>query len=298
MAADMQAGITPEFFAHYSLAQLRALSPRELEACGRLIDAVYAGPGDTHYRLVGWDEALARVAATAEAQPARPHLLLRQRPVVQRSRLPAAALRPAVRHELRQQLLVLLPPGQRRRPRRQPRHRHGHRARSRMSSTADLFVLIGGNPASNHPRLMRSLMTIRRRGGHVIVINPLEGSRPRQLPRARPMSAEPAVRLADRQPLRAAAHRRRHRAADRHREARARTRRPRRAFIDAHTEGFDALRHQVAATPWERDRVARRASTASDDRRASAELYWPRRTSSSAGRWASRITCTASRTCR
>ncbi len=38
---------------------------------------------------------------------------------------------------------------------------------------ADLFILIGGNPASNHPRLMRSLMNIRRQGGKVIVINPL-----------------------------------------------------------------------------------------------------------------------------
>ena len=37
---------------------------------------------------------------------------------------------------------------------------------------SDLFILIGGNPASNHPRLMRSLMSLRRRGGHVIVINP------------------------------------------------------------------------------------------------------------------------------
>ena len=35
------------------------------------------------------------------------------------------------------------------------------------------MFLIGGNPASNHPRLMRTLMTIRRRGGEVIVINPV-----------------------------------------------------------------------------------------------------------------------------
>src|SRR5205085_3562968 len=38
----------------------------------------------------------------------------------------------------------------------------------------DLFFLIGGNPASNHPRLMRTLMNVRRRGGHVIVINPIK----------------------------------------------------------------------------------------------------------------------------
>src|SRR5205085_4428668 len=40
--------------------------------------------------------------------------------------------------------------------------------------SADLFILIGGNPASNHPRLMRTLMGVRRRGGHVIVINPVK----------------------------------------------------------------------------------------------------------------------------
>jgi molybdopterin-dependent oxidoreductase alpha subunit len=38
---------------------------------------------------------------------------------------------------------------------------------------ADTLFLIGGNPASNHPRLMTSLMKLRRRGGSVIVINPV-----------------------------------------------------------------------------------------------------------------------------
>src|SRR5262249_26212881 len=37
---------------------------------------------------------------------------------------------------------------------------------------SDLYVLLGGNPASNHPRLLRSLMLLRRRGGHIVVINP------------------------------------------------------------------------------------------------------------------------------
>ncbi len=38
---------------------------------------------------------------------------------------------------------------------------------------ADVVFVIGGNPASNHPRLMRSLMGVRRRGGAVVVINPI-----------------------------------------------------------------------------------------------------------------------------
>ncbi len=36
----------------------------------------------------------------------------------------------------------------------------------------DLIVVIGANPASNHPRFMHKLKACRDRGGHVIVINP------------------------------------------------------------------------------------------------------------------------------
>ncbi|NBT12427.1 MAG: hypothetical protein EBS56_02375, partial [Planctomycetia bacterium] len=38
---------------------------------------------------------------------------------------------------------------------------------------ADCVFLIGGNPASNHPRMMRTLMMVRRSGGKVIVVNPI-----------------------------------------------------------------------------------------------------------------------------
>src|SRR5262245_57502254 len=62
MVADMQKGLRPEFFARYSIAQLPTLSPRELEWCGRLTQPAYAGPDDTHYRVIAWDEALDRVA--------------------------------------------------------------------------------------------------------------------------------------------------------------------------------------------------------------------------------------------
>ena len=61
MVADMQKGITPEFFAKYSIKELQALSSRELEWCGRLVNPLYAGPGDTHYRVVDWDFAFNRI---------------------------------------------------------------------------------------------------------------------------------------------------------------------------------------------------------------------------------------------
>src|SRR5438128_12256990 len=49
MVADMQEGLRPEFFQHYSIAQLRTLSPRELEWCGRLTKPLYARHDDTPY---------------------------------------------------------------------------------------------------------------------------------------------------------------------------------------------------------------------------------------------------------
>ena len=38
---------------------------------------------------------------------------------------------------------------------------------------SDFVMLIGGNPASNHPRMMRTLMMVRRSGGKVVVVNPI-----------------------------------------------------------------------------------------------------------------------------
>ena len=40
-------------------------------------------------------------------------------------------------------------------------------------ASADLVLLAGANPASNHPRLMTQLIHLRRRGGKVIVVNPI-----------------------------------------------------------------------------------------------------------------------------
>src|SRR5688572_8600692 len=54
MASDMQNQISAEFFARYSLAQLRTFSPRELEACGRLVHPIYVGSGEAHYRVIAW----------------------------------------------------------------------------------------------------------------------------------------------------------------------------------------------------------------------------------------------------
>ena len=173
MVGDMQEGLRPEFFQRYRIADLQTLSSRELEWCGRLTRPLHAGPGDTHYRVIDWDEALTRVADQLRSVQPDQHFFY-------------ASGRSSNEAGFLLQLLARL---------------YGtnfvhncsyycHQASSvglgdsLGTGTAtvslddvektDLFFLIGANPASNHPRLMRSLMNVRRRGGKVIVINPVK----------------------------------------------------------------------------------------------------------------------------
>jgi molybdopterin-dependent oxidoreductase alpha subunit len=173
MVADMQAGITPDFFAKFSLAQLQTLSPRELEWCGRLTMPVYAGSGDTHYRPVDWEFALGRIVEQLKSSaPDENFFYCSGRSSNEAgfllqlfSRLYGTNYVNNCSYYCHQASGVAL-----------------NSAIGSGTATvtlddvehADLFFLIGGNPASNHPRLMKSLMTVRRRGGHVIVINPVK----------------------------------------------------------------------------------------------------------------------------
>jgi molybdopterin-dependent oxidoreductase alpha subunit len=172
MVADMQAGLQPEFFQRYSIAELQTLSPRDLEWCGRLTAPVYAAPGDLHYRVISWEDALQRVVDRLGAIPRDACFFY-------------ASGRSSNEAGFLLQLFSRL---------------YGtnfvnncsyycHQASGVGLTTSlgtgtatvtlddvehcDLFMLIGGNPASNHPRLMRSLMNVRRRGGEVIVVNPV-----------------------------------------------------------------------------------------------------------------------------
>ncbi|MGC1272861.1 MAG: FdhF/YdeP family oxidoreductase [Planctomycetaceae bacterium] len=172
MASDMQGAIKPAFFARYGVRELKALSPRELEASGRLVDPLYLGPGETHYRVIGWEEAIGRVADRLGASgPEKTFYYCSGRSSNEAGFLLQLLARVQgtnyvnnCSYYCHQASGVGLASSI-----------GGGVATIRWEDLhhCDLYVLIGANPASNHPRLMRNLMEIRRRGGKVIVINPL-----------------------------------------------------------------------------------------------------------------------------
>lgn len=172
MASDMQGAVHQDFFATYSLPQMQAFSPRELEYCGRLTTPVVCEAGSQYYRPIGWDDALGRIAAKLnQTSPSETFWY--------------ASGRSSNEAGFLLQLLVRM---------------YGTNNVNNCSyychqasgvglgasvgvgtatvaledvENADLVFVIGGNPASNHPRLMRTLMQVRRNGGEVIVINPV-----------------------------------------------------------------------------------------------------------------------------
>jgi len=195
MAADMQGRIREGFFDEFGFDKLSRFSPRELEHSGRLVEPLIAEPGDKSYRTISWEKAINCVAdamlearrvknrntdgaaGTALSDPNGPPAFFY---FSGRSSNEAAFLLQLVArlygtnninncsYFCHQASGVGL------------RSVTGSGTASIVlddvagKDGADLLFVIGGNPASNHPRLMRTILDLRRRGGKVVVINPLK----------------------------------------------------------------------------------------------------------------------------
>jgi molybdopterin-dependent oxidoreductase alpha subunit len=171
MVADMQGAIQPEFFATYATVQMQRFSPRELETCGRLTQPMLCG-SDGYYRPIAWEDALSRIASKLKSvSPNETFWYFSGRSSNEAGFLLQVLARVYGTNNVNNCSFYC------------------HQASGVGLSSAigngtatvtlsdvehaDLVFLIGGNPASNHPRLMRTLMQVRRAGGQVIVINPV-----------------------------------------------------------------------------------------------------------------------------
>jgi len=172
MAADMAGRVRESFFDEFPFAKLERLTPRELEAAGRIVEPLYAGPGDAGYRAIPWDEALERVAARMrETTPDESFFYFSGRSSNEAAFLLQVVARLYGTNNVNNCSYFC-------------HQASGVALKSVLGSgTAtialddldhcDFVMVLGANPASNHPRLMRTLMEVRRRGGTVAVVNPL-----------------------------------------------------------------------------------------------------------------------------
>jgi molybdopterin-dependent oxidoreductase alpha subunit len=172
MVADMQGAVQPSFFETYSLPQLRAFTPHQLEHSGRLVQPVILEKGGQYYRPIAWSDALGRIAAKLKSTPVdESFFYFSGRSSNEAGFLLQLFARLYGTNHVNNCSFYC--------------HQASGVGLASVIGTgagtvklddmehADLVFLIGGNPASNHPRLMRTLMMVRRSGGKVISINPI-----------------------------------------------------------------------------------------------------------------------------
>jgi len=172
MVADMQGAVKPSFFETYSIAQLQAFTPHQMEHSGRLVQPVVLEKGSQHYRPIDWADAMERIACKLRAtRPEETFFYFSGRSSNEAGFLLQLFARLYGTNHVNNCSYYC--------------HQASGVGLSSVIGTsagtvklddiekADMVFLIGGNPASNHPRMMRTLMMVRRRGGKVVVVNPI-----------------------------------------------------------------------------------------------------------------------------
>ncbi|HLK11514.1 MAG TPA: FdhF/YdeP family oxidoreductase [Candidatus Binatia bacterium] len=171
-AADMQPPIDEALLREHDLGALERMGSRRLEALGRLGFPICWRAGERGFRRVSWDEALAIAAAALRATtPERTFFYASGRSSNEAGFLLQCLARAYGTNNVNNCSYYC------------------HQASSVALAAAigtgtatvtledldasDLALVVGANPASNHPRLITQLVALRRRGGRVIVVNPL-----------------------------------------------------------------------------------------------------------------------------
>ncbi len=162
------------FFAAHSIDELRAQSDHELERNGRLTEPMYLAPGATHYEPISWDDALTLCAARLKAMPSANRAafytsgrasneaafvfqLLARR--LGTNNLPDCS---NMCHESSGTALTeTIGVGK------------GTVNLADITDHADLIVIVGQNPGTNHPRMLSALEAAKRRGARIVSANPL-----------------------------------------------------------------------------------------------------------------------------
>ncbi|MFM7517547.1 MAG: molybdopterin-dependent oxidoreductase, partial [Pirellula sp.] len=173
MAADMQPPITADFWPKFTIPQMSRWTPRQLETSGRLIQPVLYEKGKAKYRTITWKEAFERISDKLQGLKAEETFwYFSGRSSNEAGFLLQLFARVYGTNNVNNCSYYC-------------HQASGVGLQTTLgTSTAtvvledldkcDTVFIIGGNPPSNHPRLMTSLMHLRRRGGKIVVINPVK----------------------------------------------------------------------------------------------------------------------------
>ena len=170
-ASDMQGALPEDFFNRFDIPTLSKWSAQELELSGRLTEPVFCKAGDYQYHSISWVDAFDLIVEKIKSTSAdRSFFYASGRSSNEAGFLLQLFARMYGTNNVNNCSYYC--------------HQASGVGLSQSIGTstatielddldhADLVFLIGANPSSNHPRFMRTLMDVRRRGGQVIVINP------------------------------------------------------------------------------------------------------------------------------
>jgi molybdopterin-dependent oxidoreductase alpha subunit len=171
ISAEIQPPIPVHFFDTHSIAELKQLSSMEADRLGRLSFPVILRAGSSHYERISWDEIYAIATNAFQKHPERIASYSSGRGSNEAAFLLQLMLRTLGSNNLADCSDLC--------------HAPSTTALQEMFGTktsivsleslkqADCVVLAGAHSSSNHPRLMNELIKLRDRGGKVIVINPV-----------------------------------------------------------------------------------------------------------------------------
>jgi molybdopterin-dependent oxidoreductase alpha subunit len=169
--SDLQAGIEESLFQQKSLAELRQLSPKELDQLGRLAFPLIKEKGSEYFKKLDWDTCLNKIIAQLKK-------------VAKDRSFFYASGRSSNEAAFVLQLFVRLWGTNNINNCSYYCHQASGVGMANVIGTgtatvdlkslakADVIFLIGANPSSNHPRFLKELIQCRRRGGKVIIVNP------------------------------------------------------------------------------------------------------------------------------
>ena len=162
-----------DFFAEHSVAEIWSQSDHWIEDQGRVTEPLRYNRATDHYEPVGWDEAMAEIGAglNAVGDPNRAEFYTSGRASNEAAFLYQLFVRlygtnnfPDCSNMCHEATSVGLP-------------KSIGIGKGTVSledfDHADLILSFGHNPGTNHPRMMATLRDVSRRGGKIIVFNPL-----------------------------------------------------------------------------------------------------------------------------